>query len=39
MSSVSKNLYSECGSLAWCELYLILSNIFRKLDIEVKDPT
>ena len=26
-------------SLAWCELYLILGNVFRKLDLDVYDTT
>jgi hypothetical protein len=26
-------------SLAWCELYLIFANIFRKLDLEVYETT
>jgi hypothetical protein len=25
------------GSLAWCELYLIIGNIFRKIDMEIYD--
>ncbi|KAF8656407.1 hypothetical protein AX16_002552 [Volvariella volvacea WC 439] len=26
-------------NLAWCELYLILGNVFRKLDLEIHDTT
>lgn len=26
-------------SLAWCELYLIFANVFRKLDLEIYETT
>ena len=28
-----------CYSLAWCELYLIFGNIFRRLDMEIHNTT
>ncbi|KAG5652812.1 hypothetical protein H0H81_003581 [Sphagnurus paluster] len=32
-------LFLRCNSLAWCELYLIFGNIFRKLALDPRDPS
>lgn len=33
------SLTGPCGSLAWAELYLIIGNLFRKVDLELVDTT